>query len=101
MPIYRSVVDGTGADDVRAALERGEIDLVTFTAGSAVLGFVTAVGADAARRAPAATIGPVTTKAAREAGIEVVIEARESTIAGLVRAVVEVLGEGGKSGLPG
>jgi uroporphyrinogen-III synthase len=86
--IYRSVPDGTGAEEVRRMLDRNEIDLVTFTSPSTIRGFVAAVGIDSARRAPAATIGPVTTKAAREAGIEVVVEARESTASGLVHAVI-------------
>ena len=87
--IYRSVPDGTGAEEVRRLLNRGEIDLVTFTSASTVRGFVAAVGIDSARRAPAATIGPVTSKAAREAGIDVAVEARESTASGLVHAVIE------------
>lgn len=84
---YRSVRDGRGADDVRAALEEGTVDLVTLTSASSVRGYVESVGAEAARRAPAASIGPVTSQAARAAGIEVAVEARTSTIAGLVLAV--------------
>jgi len=87
--IYRSVPDGSGAGEIRRLLNRGEIDLVTFTSPSTVQGFVAAVGADSARRVAAATIGSVTSKAAREAGIDVAVEARESTASGLVRAVIE------------
>jgi uroporphyrinogen III methyltransferase/synthase len=88
--IYRSVPDGAGAAVVREALERGEIDVVTFASASAVQGFVAAVGLDAARRVPAVSIGPVTTNAARAIGLDVAAEARESTIAGLVQAVIEL-----------
>lgn len=84
---YRSVQDGRGAAEVRTALEAGRVDLVTLTSASSVRGYVEAVGAEAARRAPAASIGPVTSEAARAAGIEVVAEATTSTIAGLVLAV--------------
>jgi uroporphyrinogen-III synthase len=87
--IYRSVPDGTGADEVRRLLDRDEVDLVTFTSPSTVQGFVAAVGGQSARRAPAATIGPITSQAARAAGIEVAVEARESTASGLVRAVIK------------
>jgi uroporphyrinogen-III synthase len=97
IPIYRSVTDGTGADDVRSALGRGEIDLVTFTSASAVHGYVAAVGPDVARSAPAATIGPVTSGAAREMGISIAVEARESTIPGLVHAVIELVASKGQS----
>jgi uroporphyrinogen III methyltransferase/synthase len=50
---------------------------------------VEAVGRDVARRAPAASIGPVTSEAARTAGLDVVVEATESTIPGLVNAVAD------------
>ena len=89
--VYRSVRDGRGGELVRAELEAGRVDLVTLTSASSVRGYVESVGASAARRAPAASIGPVTSAAAREAGLEVVAEARVSTIAGLVEAVHERL----------
>ena len=65
---------------------------MTFTAASAVKGFAIAVTLELARRAPAATIGPVTTAAARELGIDVVVEARDSTIAGLVQSILDWAG---------
>jgi uroporphyrinogen III methyltransferase/synthase len=82
------------ADDVspvRSRLELHEVDLVTFTSASAVHAFVATVGIEAARHAPAASIGPVTTEAARDAGLDVRAEASESTIPGLVDAVVSYL----------
>lgn len=90
VPIYRSIPAGRGAAAaVRSALERNEIDLVTFMAASAVKGFVGAAGAKLTRRAPAATIGPVTSAAVRDAGITIAVEARESTMGGLVEAILE------------
>ncbi len=88
--LYRSVPDAPGADELKARLTNGGVDLVTFTSASSVRAFVDAVGADAARRAPAASIGPVTSAAAREAGLEVVVEASESTIPGLADAICSV-----------
>jgi uroporphyrinogen III methyltransferase/synthase len=90
MPIYRSVVDGRGAAAVRDAITAGTADLVTFTSASGVRGYVEVVGSDVVRLVPAASIGPITTEAARLAGIQVVAEAAESTIASLVDAVVGV-----------
>jgi uroporphyrinogen-III synthase len=87
LALYRSVLDGEGAGALRAALEEGTIDAVTFTSASAVRGFVEAVGAEAARRAPAISIGPVTSDAARAAGLEVAAEAAAATIPALVTAV--------------
>ena len=66
--LYRSVPDGEGAAELRDRLSRGEAQIVTFTSASSVKAFVEAVGADAARKAPAASIGPITSDAAREAG---------------------------------
>ena len=86
--LYRSVPDGTGAALVRDRLLHGHADLATFTSASSVKNFVAAVGSDAASRLPAASIGPITTQAAREAGLSVEIEAAQSTIAGLVDAIV-------------
>jgi uroporphyrinogen III methyltransferase/synthase len=85
---YRSVSDGEGAEQLRDALQNGAVDLATFASASAVRGYVEAVGADLARRAPAASIGPVTSDALRAAGIDVVAEADEASIDGLVEAVM-------------
>jgi uroporphyrinogen III methyltransferase/synthase len=84
---YRSVADGEGAAALRARLEAGDVDLVTFTSASAVTAFAAAVGRDAARAAPSAVIGPVTASAARALGIDVVIEAAEATVQGLADAI--------------
>ncbi|HTJ21112.1 MAG TPA: uroporphyrinogen-III C-methyltransferase [Gemmatimonadaceae bacterium] len=86
--LYRSVPDGAGGAALRERLLRDEADLATFTSASSVTNFVAAVGADAAGRVPAASIGPVTSQAARDAGLRVDVEATQSTIAGLVDAIV-------------
>ncbi len=89
--LYRSAPDGTGAAELRTRLLDGGADLVTFTSASAVKAFVDAVGDDAAHLAPAASIGPVTSDAARAAGLTVAVEAFESTISGLVEAITRHL----------
>ncbi|HST08017.1 MAG TPA: uroporphyrinogen-III C-methyltransferase, partial [Gemmatimonadaceae bacterium] len=88
---YRSIVDGEGAEKLTRAIEGGKIDLVTFTSASAVRGYVDAVGEDLALRVPAASIGPQTSEALRETGIEVKAEAKESTLDGLAAAVVSAV----------
>ena len=85
---YRSIPDGLGAETLARAIEAGKVDLATFTSGSAVRGYIEAVGEDLALKVPAASIGPQTSDALREAGIEVKVEAEESTIDGLVTAVL-------------
>jgi uroporphyrinogen III methyltransferase/synthase len=78
-------------DPLLERLARREIDLVTFTSASTVKHFVDAI--PEGRRGEilpsvrAVSIGPITSEAAREAGIEVVAEAKEYTIPGLVEAV--------------
>ena len=89
--LYRSVPDGEGAAALRDRLIAGDIDLVTFTSGSSVNAFVDAVGDEAAKTAPAVSIGPITTAAARERGLTVIGEASQSTIAGLVDAACHAL----------
>ena len=85
---YRAVPDGTGAEGLRERLTSGSVDLVTFTSASAVRAYVDLVGPELAALVPAATIGPVTSEAARDAGLTVALEAAMSTIPGLVEAVV-------------
>ncbi len=85
--LYRSAPDGAGAAALKQRLDSGEVHLVTFTSASAVRAFVNAIGKDAARTAPGASIGPITSEAVRAAGLDVAIEASESTIDGLVQAI--------------
>ena len=82
---HRTVAVEDAPPGLLAQVEMG-VDLVTFTSPSSVRGFHRL----AAGRplAPAAVIGAVTAAAARELGYEVAVEARESTVAGLVKAVV-------------
>ncbi len=84
---YRSIVDGEGAEKLARAIEAGKVDLVTFTSASAVRGYIDAVGEELALRVPAASIGARTSEALREAGIEVKVEAKESTLDSLASSV--------------
>jgi len=88
---YRSIQDGTGAGRLTKALESGSVSAVTFTSASAVRGYVDVVGEEVAQKSRAVTIGPQTTEAVNEAGIELLGEAEDSTTDGLVRAVERAL----------
>jgi uroporphyrinogen III methyltransferase / synthase len=88
LPVYRSLSVGEEVDELKDALRAGSIDYVTYTAGSTVRGFVQAVGPELAARARAATIGPITSAAARELGLSVSIEANPATVEGLVQAIL-------------
>ncbi|HHT9154868.1 MAG TPA: uroporphyrinogen-III synthase, partial [Candidatus Tripitaka sp. YC43] len=77
-------------------LKNGEIDVVTFTSSSTVRNFVEIVGKENLigldGKVCFASIGPITSKTAQELGLKITIEAREYTIPGLVKAVMEGLG---------
>ncbi|MEY2529491.1 MAG: uroporphyrinogen methyltransferase / synthase [Verrucomicrobiota bacterium] len=83
---YRTVPetrDDTGAR--RRLLEEGA-DLITFTSSSTVENFL-ALGVPWPANMQVASIGPVTSKTARERGLEVALEARRHDIPGLVEAI--------------
>lgn len=81
--------DPTGA--VKRFREEGA-DIVTFTSGSTVEGFLD-LGLDIPESTRIASIGPVTSETLRESGYEPDREAASSDIPGLVAAVVELAGE--------
>jgi uroporphyrinogen III methyltransferase / synthase len=90
IPVYRSVFDGTDAAALCARLAAGELDLVTVTSASAVRGYLEAAGPELVGRVGAISIGPITSEAARAAGIPIIAEADPSTIGGLVAAILEM-----------
>ena len=87
LPLYRTVAEPL--DDVarRAALGA---DYITFTSASAVRFFVEAAGRP--ERAQIVSIGPITSGALRDHGLEPDIEAVEHTPDGLVAALVAAVG---------
>ncbi len=64
-------------------------DWVTVTSSSTARNLVAAVGKEALEGVRIASIGPVTSRAVRELGLEVAVEARLYTLDGLVEAVLE------------
>jgi uroporphyrinogen III methyltransferase/synthase len=86
---YRTVVPEGAAALARATFGAPrKPDFITFTSSSTVRNFVDAAGVETLRGVKAVSIGPVTTKAARSLGIEVVAEALAYTIEGLVEAIL-------------
>jgi uroporphyrinogen-III synthase len=83
---YEACPDEGGIRALRGHIDRGEIDMVTFTAASTVRNFVELAGADVGR-ARVAVIGPITAEAARAAGVRVDVEADEYTVTGLLEAI--------------
>jgi uroporphyrinogen III methyltransferase/synthase len=64
-------------------------DYVTFTSSSTVRNLTEALGERFPRDARVVSIGPVTSEAAREAGLEVAVEAARHDIGGLVEALLD------------
>jgi uroporphyrinogen-III synthase len=87
---YRTVLAEELPADARAALEAGKVDAVAFTSASTVRGFVGAAGR-VPPGIPAVCIGPVTSAAARDAGMEVAAEADPHTVEGLAEAIARTL----------
>ena len=69
------------------------VDVVTFTSSSTVRNFVQCLGRQRMEKimahARCASIGPITTRTAQDLGLKVAIEAAESTIPGLVEAILK------------
>lgn len=96
---YRAVPPpGVDPAPLVAALERGEIDAVTFTSSSTVRHFVELIGRErvarlfGARRPLVACIGPITAEAARELGLAVGALPAEYTVPALAAALVAAVG---------
>jgi uroporphyrinogen III methyltransferase/synthase len=83
--LYQTVRDDPAADAVEAA---AEADYVTFTSSSTVRNLTEALGDRFPNGARVISIGPVTSAAAREAGLTVDAEAERHDIDGLIAALV-------------
>ena len=93
---YRTLAVGA-PDELKALLEDGQIDIVTFTSSSTVRNLVANLQdptpAKALSGCLVACIGPVTARTAKRLSIRVDVVAREHTIAGLVEAIVTAVAE--------
>ena len=86
---YRTALP-TLPPEILYQLRAGPPDLVTFTSSSTAINFARLIeerNLMAPAAVKAASIGPVTSGTARQLGFEVVVEAEESTIPGLVEAI--------------
>jgi len=86
---YASGVPANTASRLQGALAKG-LDLLIFTASSTVQNFFDLLDVDnlqLAKQIPVASIGPLTSKTARELGFKVVVEPGSSTLDDLVAAI--------------
>jgi uroporphyrinogen III methyltransferase / synthase len=91
-------IPGNLSPQVKEALKSGQVDIVTFTSSSTARNFASIVRKELGHLPENLTyvsIGPETSKAAREEKMNIQIEAREHTIEGLVSTILNEFG--GKS----
>jgi uroporphyrinogen III methyltransferase / synthase len=83
---YRTVPETRDTTGARRRLSEEGADLITFTSSSTVENFL-ALGLPWPKGMQVASIGPITSKTAREHGLKIDIEARRHDIGGLVEAI--------------
>jgi uroporphyrinogen III methyltransferase/synthase len=91
LPVYRTVPDGEGADELKARFENGQVDVVTFTSSSTVRNFHDAIGDVPMDGVTVACIGPVTALTARELGYDVRVTADTYSVPGLIGALTKAI----------
>jgi uroporphyrinogen III methyltransferase/synthase len=88
---YRTVMPESAAERAREIFGAPHRpDWIAFTSASTVQNFAAAAGVELLHNVRVASIGPITTQAARNLGIEVTVEAPEYTIDGLVACVADL-----------
>ncbi|MCC7103512.1 MAG: uroporphyrinogen-III C-methyltransferase [Chloroflexi bacterium] len=90
---YRTLPDDGARTELPRVLRERRVHAVTFTSASTVRGLLAALDGEVELLGGAliAAIGPVTARAVEEAGLRVDAVARDYTIDGLIRALVERL----------
>ena len=100
IPVYDTIVPPGSREKLFQVLKKQVPDLVTFTSSSTVRHFVSlAENPQELKRYCCAVIGPITAETAEEYGLQVVVEAKKSTIPDLLEAIVCYFRETESSGL--
>jgi uroporphyrinogen III methyltransferase/synthase len=86
---YRTIIPADAAARAKEALAH-KPDWITFTSSSTVTNLLAVTGKEALAGIKVASIGPVTSATAREAGLTVDVEAEPHMIEGLVDAIVRI-----------
>lgn len=90
--VYHTRAASTLPRSLLEAIAAHEVNWITFTSSSTARNFVDLLGPDFHQKLQGvnlASIGPITTKAVRELGLTPTVEARSSTIDGLVQAILD------------
>lgn len=90
--VYETWQANSSGDELVDRLKEGTLDMVTFTSSSTVKNFCKLLPPDAVQRlmkgVAVASIGPITSRTARELGLTATLEAESYTIPGLVQAIL-------------
>jgi uroporphyrinogen III methyltransferase/synthase len=87
---YRNIVPEDAASRTREIFAASKKpNWVTFTSSSTVKNLLAAAGQEALKGVRIASIGPVTSETARSHGLTVEVEAKQYTLDGLIRALLE------------
>jgi uroporphyrinogen-III synthase len=86
---YRTIVPRSLPREARRAIEDSRVDAIVFTSASTVHGFVRLAGVMTGPKV--VCMGPVTARAARQAGLRVHAVARPHTVDGLISALERTL----------
>lgn len=89
---YQTIVPDTDGQDIANKIQRGEIELITFTSSSTVtnlLNLLGSAGPELMKQVKVACIGPITAETCLKQGIQPAIIARQYTIQGLVSAILD------------
>lgn len=103
VPAYQTIMPDQDKGRVKELLERGEIDMVTFTSSSTVINFVDMFKEEGERlqtwmgRVAVACIGPVTAKTAEDKGFSVAVIPADYTIEALAEGITHYFRKKGKS----
>ncbi len=90
LPVYRTVT-ATPDRDALDQVRNGAVDAITFTSSSTVDNLCDLLGAFPNPQPLVVSIGPITSKTAKERGLRVDAEATEHTIDGLVETLLAAL----------
>lgn len=92
---YKTIIPKDEIISANSIITSGTLDMVTFTSSSTVSNLKAMLGGDMSllKEIRIASIGPITSQTVRDLGFEVTAEAEESTIPGLVSAILNSFGQ--------
>ena len=89
-PAYQTVLPTQPVDALEKRLQEGSVDVITFTSSSTVTNFLALIGEKLLpeiKKVTIACIGPITSKTARDAGLNVEILPEQYTVSSLMDAI--------------